>query len=175
MHPPLQTPLTGTLVRLEPLQSRDFEALYAVASDPLIWEQHPERDRYKRDVFEKFFQGAIDSRGAYLVIDQATGQAIGSSRYHGYDEARGEIEIGWTFLDRAHWGGRYNRELKSLMLRHAFTFARSVVFWVGEKNLRSRKAIEKIGAELEETSGHTREGHVVYRITRAQFELRNRS
>lgn len=175
MNLPLQARLTGALIRLEPLQPADFEAVYAVASDPLLWEQHPEPDRCTRPVFAKFFQRGIDSGGAYLVIDQATGEVIGSSRYSGYDEACEEIEIGSTFLGRAYWGGRYNRELKSLMLRHAFTFACSVVFRIGEKNLRSRKAIEKIGAELVDVPSRRLAGHVVYRITREEFERRNGS
>lgn len=138
--------LRGDLLELRPLRADDFDALYAVASDPLIWEQHPSRDRYQREVFEGFFREAMESGGALVVIDRADGRVIGSSRYHGYDEARGEVEIGWTFLARSHWGGTYNREMKRLMLSHAFRFVRSVVFVVGPHNFRSQRALEKIGA-----------------------------
>ena len=142
----LQPEIRGDLVALRPLRADDWEALFAVASDPLIWEQHPESDRYKEDVFRRYFQGAMDSGGAFLILDASDGRVIGSSRFAGYDERASEIEIGWTFLARSHWGGTYNRELKDLMLRHAFQFVERVLFIVGPENLRSQKALEKIGA-----------------------------
>jgi RimJ/RimL family protein N-acetyltransferase len=116
-----------------------------VASDPLIWEQHPVRNRYKEDVFRIFFTEALESGGALTAIDRKDGQIIGSSRFHGYNGEKSEIEIGWTFLARSHWGGMYNKEMKQLMLQHAFRFVKSVVFLVGPQNLRSQRAIEKIG------------------------------
>src|SRR5262249_43887909 len=124
----LQPTLAGDLVQLRPLRRDDFDALYAAASHPLIWEQHPQNDRYKRDVFQRYFDGAIEAGGAFAVVDRVTGKIIGSSRYHGYDESASEIEIGWTFLTREHWGGRYNHEMKQLMLDHAFRFVDRVVF-----------------------------------------------
>jgi RimJ/RimL family protein N-acetyltransferase len=142
----LQPNLNGELLRLRPLQPEDWDGLYAVASDPLIWEQHPMKDRYKEDVFKGFFREALESGGALIVIDSKDGKVIGSSRFHGYDTEKGEIEIGWTFLARTHWGGVYNREMKQLMLRHAFKFVKSVIFLVGSENLRSQRAVEKIGA-----------------------------
>jgi RimJ/RimL family protein N-acetyltransferase len=141
----LQPTLQGELLALRPLRTEDFPALYAVASDPLIWEQHPAWDRYKEEVFREFFREAMESGGAFIAIDSTDGRVIGSSRFHGYDEGKSEIEIGWTFLARSHWGGIYNREMKQLMLRHAFRFVKSVVFLVGPQNLRSQKAMEKIG------------------------------
>ena len=141
----LQPTLKGDLLELRPLRPDDFEALYAVASDPLVWEQHPMWDRWKRDVFERFFADALASGGALLATDAKDESVIGSSRYNGWDPARREIEIGWTFLARAKWGGAYNGEMKRLMLDHAFRFADAVVFVVGEKNFRSQKAVEKIG------------------------------
>ncbi len=142
----LQPTLTGELLEIRPLRPDDFDALYAVARDPLIWEQHPASDRWQHDVFTAFFQEALDSGGAFVVIDRRTGDVIGSSRYFGYDEPRSEIEIGWTFLARSHWGGVYNAEMKRLMLQHAFRFVQHVVFLIGPHNLRSQKAMEKIGA-----------------------------
>lgn len=142
----LQPTLKGDLVDLRPLRAGDFHDLYAVASDPLIWQQHPIQDRYKEDVFKEFFREALESRGALIAIDCRDGRVIGSSRFHGYDKDRNEIEIGWTFLARSHWGGLYNREVKQLMLRHAFRFVTSVIFLVGPQNVRSQRAIEKIGA-----------------------------
>jgi len=144
----LQPTLKGKLIELRPLTREDFDALFDAASDPLIWEQHPENDRYKRDVFQKYFDGAIDSGGAFAIIDRKSGRILGSSRYCNLNPAEREVEIGWTFLERAFWGGLYNRELKSLMLNHAFRFVDRVVFVVGEKNRRSQKALEKIGARF---------------------------
>lgn len=141
----LQPTLRGTLVELRPLRPDDFDALFAVASDPLIWEQHPASDRYKPDVFRRFFQDALDSGGAFLVTDRSDGSVIGSSRYHGYDPQKSEIEIGWTFLARSHWGGRYNGEMKHLMVRHALQFVGRVILVIGVRNLRSQKATEKLG------------------------------
>ena len=141
----LQPTLTGDSIELRPLRLDDFEALYLAASDPLIWEQHPEPDRYTREVFQRFFDGAIESGGGFAVIDRRTRRVIGSSRYFGYDEAASEIEIGWTFLERAYWGGARNGEMKRLMLDHAFRFVDRVVFLVGPTNIRSQRAMEKIG------------------------------
>ena len=141
----LQPTLKGELLELRPLRPEDFQDLYAVAADPLIWEQHPSKDRYKEEVFKAFFRETLESGGALLALDCKDGRVIGSSRFHGYDQDKGEIEIGWTFLARSHWGGSFNREMKQLMLRHAFRFVDSVIFLVGPQNLRSQKAVEKIG------------------------------
>jgi RimJ/RimL family protein N-acetyltransferase len=142
----LQPHLKGELIELRPLAPEDWDDLFAVASDPLIWEQHPESDRYKEEVFKIFFKDALESGGAFVVIDTKNKRIIGSTRFHGYDPEKSEVEIGWTFLARKCWGGRYNREMKQLMLAHAFQFVENVVFYIGENNIRSRKATEKIGA-----------------------------
>ncbi len=142
----LQPDLKGEFIELRPLTPGDWKDLYAVASDPLIWEQHPESDRYKEEVFKVFFREALESGGAFVVIDKKSQQIIGSTRFYGYHPKKSEIEIGWTFLTRKYWGGHYNREMKKLMLAHAFKFVENVVFFVGETNFRSQKAMEKIGA-----------------------------
>jgi RimJ/RimL family protein N-acetyltransferase len=142
----LQPTLQGDLLHLRPLTPQDFDDLFAVASDPLIWEQHPNPDRYKKEVFQTFFRDALDSGGALIAIDNTTSRVIGSSRFHGYDEKKSEIEIGWTFLARSCWGGLYNRQMNHLMLRHAFQFVKSVIFVVGPQNFRSQRALTKIGA-----------------------------
>ena len=141
----LQPTLVGEMLTLRPLLQDDFEDLFAVASDPLIWEQHPDSDRYTPEVFKEFFRIALESKGALIAIDAATGQVIGSSRYHGYDAEKGEVEIGWTFLARSHWGGVYNGEMKKLMLQHAFGFVPRVLFIIGAINIRSQKAIQRVG------------------------------
>jgi RimJ/RimL family protein N-acetyltransferase len=165
----LQPHLIGELVELRPLRADDFDALYAVASDPLIWEVHPEPDRYKEDIFRRFFATATESGGAFLVIDRKTSDVIGSSRYSHLDPVRSEIEIGWTFLARKYWGGRYNQEMKRLMLEHAFKFVDRVVFLVGPQNFRSRRAVEKIGGmERGRRIVDGRES-VVYEITAERF------
>jgi N-acetyltransferase len=142
----LQPTLRGELIWLRPLRREDWNELFAVASDPLIWEQHPENNRYKEDVFRIYFREALESGGAFVVTDAKTQQIIGSTRFYGYDPEKSEIEIGWTFLARKYWGGQYNAEMKRLLLKHAFKFVENVVFFVGEKNFRSQKAMEKIGA-----------------------------
>jgi RimJ/RimL family protein N-acetyltransferase len=141
----LQPILKGGLLHLRPLRAEDFHDLYAAASDPLIWEQHPVKDRYKEEVFKEFFRESMESGGALIAIDSKEDQVVGASRFHGYDEDKSGIEIGWTFLARSHWGGLYNREMKQLMLRHAFKFVNRVIFLVGPQNLRSQRAMEKIG------------------------------
>ena len=145
----------------------DFGALYAVASDPLIWEQHPIRNRYREEVFREYFRSGLESGGAFVAVDRKTGRIIGSSRFYGYDEAASEIEIGWTFLARSHWGGVYNREMKRLMIEHAFRFVGNVIFLVGPQNLRSRKAMQKIGGVRVEgrTDPRSRE-NIVFRIAK---------
>jgi RimJ/RimL family protein N-acetyltransferase len=162
-----QPTLTGRLVAVRPLRAGDFDGLYAVAADPGIWEQHPAHDRHEEPVFREFFREALASGGALLVTDLASRRIIGSSRFHGHDAERDEIEIGWTFLARSHWGGRYNGELKQLMLRHAFRTVGAVIFLVSPANTRSRRAVEKIGGVLQPEPDA--QGRVVYRITAADF------
>jgi len=161
----LQPILKGEFVQLRPLRAEDFDAVYAVASDPLIWEQHPDPDRYKPEVFRDFFRVALASGGAFLVTDARNGRVIGSSRFHGYDPGKSEIEIGWTFLARSHWGGVYNGEMKRLMLRHAFQYVRSVVFLVGPRNVRSQKAMERIGGVRGGSRPDAGGDRFLYRIT----------
>ena len=171
----LQPVLKGDLLELRPLRPQDFDNLYAVASDPLVWEQHPARDRYMPDVFAALFRESLESGGALIAIDSRDGSVVGSSRFHGYDEAASEIEIGWTFLARSHWGGVYNREMKRLMLRHAFQFVKSVLFVVGSGNRRSQRAMEKIGGVRvgSKLDGKGRE-NFVYRIAAPPSERRAR-
>ena len=162
----LQPVLQGTLLDLRPLRPEDFEDLYAVASDPLIWEQHPAKDRHQPEGFRTFFRESLESGGALIAHDTKNLRVIGSSRFHAYDAARSEVEIGWTFLARAYWGGRYNGEMKRLMLQHAFRFVERVVFLVGVNNRRSQVAVEHIGAVRTglRPDAHGRES-VVYEIT----------
>ena len=165
----LQPILKSDILEVRPLRADDWEELYAVASDPLLWEQHPNSDRYKPDVFRKFFDEALASGGAFVVLDRKTGRVIGSSRFNCYDLVRSEIEIGWTFLARSHWGGTYNGELKRLMLAHAFKYVDNVLFFIGSTNIRSQRALEKIGGVRAGTKidPNGRE-NFIYRITRSE-------
>ena len=175
----LQPCIRNELIRLEPLRPEDFEALYAVASDPLIWEQHPSKDRYKREVFENYFKGAIESGGALRVIDNTNGALIGSSRYYDYDAAKRQVSVGYTFIARSHWARHFNRALKVLMLDHAFKFVDRVTFQVGKENWRSRKAMEKLGGIFigEESVSYSDEPshpNVVFKIDAADWAKRPR-
>ncbi|GHN01880.1 putative acetyltransferase [Cytophagales bacterium WSM2-2] len=141
----LQPTLQDDLILLRPLREDDFENLYAVAADPLIWEQHPSKDRCKRHVFQVFFREAMEGRGAFAVVDRKTEKIIGSTRFNRVKESANAIEIGWTFLARSHWGGPYNQAMKRMLIQHAFQFVDNVLFYIHETNFRSRKAVEKIG------------------------------
>jgi N-acetyltransferase len=166
----LQPVLRGELLHLQPLRPEDYDELYAAASDPLIWEQHPVPDRYKSEVFAQLFQESLASSGALTAREAKTGKVIGWSRYHGYNPEQNEIEIGWTFLARSHWGGACNREMKNLMLGHAFRFVNRVVFLVGPQNYRSQRAMEKIGGIRTGTRpGASGLVSIVYTITRGDF------
>ena len=170
-----QPVLEGERLLLRPLAADDWDALYGVARDPLIWQLHPANDRWREDVFRAFFADALAQGGALAVIDKSDGRIIGSSRFQAHDPAAGgSVEIGWTFLARSHWGGAFNPELKRLMLGHALHFVDRVDFRVGEHNLRSRGAMAKIGGRLsdrvdiaETVTGPAR--HVIYEITRESF------
>ena len=144
----LQPTLEGSRVTVRPIAMFDWDALFAAAADPKIWELHPDSNRYTEQVFRLFFDDAVDSGSAFTIIDRQNGNVMGSSRYHGHDPVIREIEIGWTFLSRDYWGGSFNSEIKRLMVNHAFSFVDTVVFWVDESNLRSRRAMEKVGGVL---------------------------
>lgn len=173
MTPPfdIQPVLEGKKVLLRPLRTDDFDALFAVASDPEIWAQHPYRDRYKLDVFQGFFDQAIASKGAFAILDRADDRMIGSTRFSNYDADTSEIEIGWTFYATSHWRTGTNREVKALMLRHVFRHIEAVLFQIGAENYRSRTAVERLGAKL--VRDHQREhggklhDYVTYRLTAA--------
>ncbi|MBF6641322.1 GNAT family N-acetyltransferase [Flavobacterium sp. J49] len=138
--------LKNELIKLIPLEEKDFEELYAVASDPLVWEQHPNKLRYQREVFRNYFEGAILSKGAFLIRDAQMNEVVGSSRFYDYDEKEKSVLIGYTFIGRKFWGNGYNKALKKIMLDYAFEHVDKVYFHIGAFNIRSQKAIEKIGA-----------------------------
>ena len=171
----LQPTLKGDLIEMRPMRVADYDDLYAVASDPLIWEQHPDK-RNQPERFELFFREALESGGALIALDALEQRVIGSSRFHGYDEGRSEIEIGWTFLGRAYWGGKYNGQMKALMLRHAFRFVQSVLFFISPQNVRSQRAVERVGGVRIDGRTHSSgQEMVAYQITAAAFGRRQRA
>lgn len=169
-----QPTLEGATLRMRPAVEADWDALYAVASDPEIWSLHPAHDRWQEPVFRAYFDEGLASGGQLVAELRETGQIIGASRYSTQFAEPGEIEIGWTFLARCHWGGATNFEMKRLMIAHALTAFDTVIFRVGETNWRSRRALEKIGGVLLERiqiaqlpAGPVR--HVIYAIDRENF------
>jgi N-acetyltransferase len=172
-QPDFQPTLIGPTVTIRPISADDWTELFAAGADPEIWKVHPVSDRYTEPAFRKFFDSAVNSKMGFVFVDRATGRLIGSSRYHGYEPALGEIEIGWTFIVRSHWGGRANREVKRLMLDHAFTFVDTVIFWVGHRNWRSQGAMTKIGVVkregllTRELSGD--EPYLIFEITKERY------
>jgi len=168
----LQPDLENELIKITPLKESDFERLFKVASDPLIWEQHPDRNRYQRETFKLFFDGHVKSKSAFLIFEQNTNELIGCTRYHNYDPGKSKIEIGYTFLARKYWGGKYNAAMKTLLLNHAFHFVESAVFLIGSTNIRSQMAILKIGAKKINEMDYDLNGTkmVVY-----EFEIRKQS
>ncbi len=160
-----QPVLEGELVTIRPLRPDDHDALRDVAADPAVWAQHPAKERATPEGFRAFFDESLGTGGALVVIERATGEVIGSSRYFGLDRAASEVEIGWTFLAPRFWGGRYNGEVKRLMLAHAFRFVRHVVFLVHPGNIRSQRAVLRIGGVLSESRPDRRGGtSLVFRI-----------
>ncbi len=146
MHLDLQPFLKNDVVALRPLDQLDFDALYGIVSDPLIWAQHQNKDRYTLKNFTAFFNESIASNGALVILDAKTEKIIGSSRFNIINESMSAIEIGWSFLGRAYWGGHYNRVFKTLMVNHALQHKKHVIFYVNLKNYRSQRAMEKLGA-----------------------------
>jgi RimJ/RimL family protein N-acetyltransferase len=169
------TTLQNALVKLNPIKKEDFEDLYKVASDPLIWEQHPNKNRFQRDIFEIYFTGAMESGGAFLVFDNTTGVLIGSSRFYEFNKEERSVAIGYTFLARDHWGSVYNTALKSIMIDHAFKFVNTVIFHIGSKNIRSQKAITKLGADKigevqMEYFGEQPQWNFIFQITKEEWQ-----
>ncbi len=168
----MQPVLRGERLELRPLAAADWDALHRVASDPAIWEQHPASDRWREPVFRAFFDEALASGGALVAIDRADGAVIGSSRFYGFDPARSEVEIGWTFVARDRWGGLWNGEMKRLMIDHAFRFAGSVLFLIGPGNIRSQRAVAKLGAALEGRTERFGRESLVFRLRAADWARR---
>jgi N-acetyltransferase len=144
----LQPILQSDLITLLPLKESHIEELYAAASDIETWNQHPNPLRYQREHFDVYCNGALQSNSAFVIVDNATNTIIGSSRYYGYDDADNSILIGYTFFTYTYFGKGYNANCKKLMLDYIFQYVEKVIFHVGEKNIRSQKAMLKLGGKL---------------------------
>lgn len=173
----IQTELENETVLLLPLKESDFEELYQAASDPKIWEQHPNPDRYKRDVFQTFFEGAILSKGAFKIIDKESGKVAGSSRYYDYNPEENSILMGYTFYTTEYWGTGINHRVKKLMMDYIFQFVDAVIFHIGAKNIRSQISIERLGAkkikEQEvEYFGESSRLNFIYQINKEDYNNR---
>lgn len=167
----IQPVLENEKYQLIPLQKGDFDLLYEVASDPKVWEQHPNKDRYKREVFENFFKGAMESQGAFKIIEKSTGDFLGSTRFYDFDESENRIFIGYTFYGANSWGKGINPQVKKLMLDYIFQFVDKVHFHIGKENFRSQIALERLGGKKiaeEEVAyfGEPTRMNFVYEITK---------
>jgi RimJ/RimL family protein N-acetyltransferase len=163
--------LNNRLIKLIPLQEENFNELYAVANDKLLWEQHPNKLRYQKEVFQNFFNGAIQSKGAFLIRETNSNEVVGSSRFYDYNSKDNSVLIGYTFIGRKFWGKGYNKAIKNLMMEYAFQYVDIIYFHIGATNFRSQKAIEKIGAvkidEFEvEYFGEDSKLNYIYRINK---------
>jgi N-acetyltransferase len=176
----IQPVLRSNKVSVRPLDINDFEGLFQAASDRLVWEQHPNPNRYQLQEFSNYFAGALTSKGALLVSDSETQEIIGSSRYYDYNETDNSILIGYTFLNRNHWGKGYNPALKTLMLNYIFQYVNMVFFHIGGSNIRSQKAMEQLGGQKigEKLIAYYNEGltnNYIYQITKQHwYDLENK-
>jgi RimJ/RimL family protein N-acetyltransferase len=141
----IQPTLENEKVNLYPLHEKDFNNLFAVAADPKIWEQHPNKNRYKIEVFKVFFDGALQSKGAFKIVDKNSGDVIGSSRFYDYNQEDNTILIGYTFFGLSYWGNGFNHTVKTLMLNYIFQFVSKVYFHIGANNIRSQISLGRLG------------------------------
>jgi len=151
-HP---TILHGESVELLPLQREYFEELYAVAADPKLWEFIPMNSSV-RETFDIVYNAALvererGSQYPFVVYHKPTKKLIGSTRFLDILPKDKKLEIGYTWITREYWGTGINFECKLLLLTHCFDIlgVRRVQIKTDENNLRSRKAIEKIGGYFE--------------------------
>ena len=170
----IQPVLENETVILYPLNNDDFETLHLSASNPEIWEQHPNKNRWQKQIFKNFFEGAILSNGAFKVVDKINNKVIGSTRFYDYDETENSILIGYTFYDKAYWGKGINHAVKSMMLDYIFQFVCIVDFHIGDENIRSQVSINRLGVtkigELEVTYfGEEPKLNFIYRLTKEDW------
>lgn len=169
--------LEDNILKIVPLVETDFDRLFEIAADPLIWEQHPIKDRYKKEVFQLYFDGAVKGKTAFLIIDKSTDKIIGSTRYYDYNPENSSIAIGYTFLSKSYWGGVYNKSSKRLLIEYAFQFVDKIYFHIGSTNIRSQLATIKIGAskigEVDFDHYGQKMLHFEYLISKSDWKFKN--
>jgi RimJ/RimL family protein N-acetyltransferase len=147
--------LAGDVVVLEPLEQRHASDLYAASRDPAVWRwlpcPQPDREGLEALVAEAVAAREAGLEGPYATVDRASGRAIGSTRYLALRPEHRGLEIGWTWLDPAHWAGGANVESKLLLLEHAFERLGCirVEFKTDARNERSRAALATLPAQFE--------------------------
>lgn len=162
--------LEDDVLKMIPLSASDFDALFAVAADPEIWEQHPAKDRYQKDVFQHYFNKALSERHSFLMIEKSTQEIIGSTCYYYYKPEDSSIAIGYTFFGKQYWGKGYNQSSKKLLLDYAFTFVDKVYFHIGATNFRSQIATKRIGAIQLENSKETQKDSIDFLIQKKDWQ-----
>ncbi|MEK6510864.1 GNAT family N-acetyltransferase [Myroides odoratimimus] len=152
---PYPTVLEGTTVDLIPLEKGHLEELYQASADKELWRLVP-TDCSDRDTFYDNYQNALIAREKglqypFVIIDKRTQKIIGSTRFFEMYEADKKLEIGWTWITQEYWGSVVNLECKLLLLTYCFEVLKTnrVQLKTKDTNIRSRKAIEKIGGVFE--------------------------
>lgn len=147
--------LEGRFVRLEPLADRHVEELWAAGADPSIWTYMAVTPTSLEDmrqiIASALEQQARGSQLPFAVIERTSGRAIGSTRYLDIRPRERGLEIGWTWYGIPWQGTVVNSECKLLLLRHAFEDLGCVrvCLKTDARNLRSQRAIERLGAVRE--------------------------
>ena len=151
-HP---TNLKGNIVHLAPLEKEHFEELYLAASDKKLWEFVP-LDCSVLETFNQAYSFALTEREKgnqypFVIIENSSNKIIGSTRLFDLFPDDKKLEIGWTWIESQFWGTKVNFECKLLLLKFCFEElkVRRVQIKTDERNIRSQKAIKKIGAQFE--------------------------
>ncbi|MCC9043996.1 GNAT family N-acetyltransferase [Myroides sp. M-43] len=152
---PYPTVLQGTTIDLVPLEEHHLEELYQASGDKELWKQVLS-DCSDRDTFFTVYRMALEVRDngmqyPFVIIDKQTKKLIGSTQFFEMHEADKKLEIGWTWITCDYWGSVVNLECKLLLLTYCFEVLKTnrVQLKTKDDNLRSRKAIEKIGGVFE--------------------------
>ncbi len=149
-------PLTGEVIKLEPLGMQHLDDLNQAGSGTEIWKYMPYGDLGAPGKMQEFIAELLKKQAAgtdlpFCVIYRETGKAIGMSRYLDIQPANRALEIGGTWYSTEFQRTRVNTECKLLLLQHAFEVLgyNRVQFKSDVRNERSRRAIERIGAQFE--------------------------
>lgn len=150
--------LRGQFIYLELLQPEDVPQLKTLAFDARLWEYTKTlliNETFDAQ-FDKYIATAFDPRNtgmqiSFVMRDAVTNNLIGMTRYYKIEPSQKRLSVGYTWYTPAYWGKVHNKECKLLLLQYAFDelhFQR-VEFEVAHQNIRSQKAVEKIGGVRE--------------------------